>query len=164
MARMITTHLYNNPLETGLRALMILVESYPQPLDLQRLVVLDYLVLHSGDLPEGPDSIHPPSPLRMGEVVFRRQLIERGLHMFALRGLIAREVNEFGIRYLAEDAAGAFLDALHSTYTTALRDRAAWANEQAGSLTDEAAVDLLEQTIGRWRAEFSIEPVEGNHE
>ncbi|MFD4172173.1 ABC-three component system middle component 2 [Streptomyces anulatus] len=48
----------NSPLEVGVRALVLLTESHPRPLDLAQLVALDYLVLHSGEF-DGPRSLHP---------------------------------------------------------------------------------------------------------
>ena len=62
-----SSSVFNSPVELGLRALMLLAESHPKPLDIQRLVILDYLLVHSGDLEGGPESLHPPSPLRAGE-------------------------------------------------------------------------------------------------
>lgn len=40
----------NSPLEMGVRALMLLDEALPSPLDLRRLVLLDHGLLHSADL------------------------------------------------------------------------------------------------------------------
>ena len=54
--------LFNSALETGVRALVILVANFPAALDLQRLVDFDYLVVHSGDV-DGPESLHPPLPM-----------------------------------------------------------------------------------------------------
>lgn len=64
------------PVEIGMRAAMVLANAYPDRLDLNRLVILDYIVVHSGDIPDGPPSLHPPTPLRAGEVSVRRGLLE----------------------------------------------------------------------------------------
>lgn len=69
---------FNSALETGVRSLVILVANFPAALDLQRLVDFDYLVVHSGDL-DGPESLHPPLPLREGELLVRRNIIESGI-------------------------------------------------------------------------------------
>lgn len=69
---------FNSPLETGLRSVAILAEACPDEFDLQRLLYLDYLVVHSSDA-DGPTSLHPNTPLRNGELLVRRGLIERGL-------------------------------------------------------------------------------------
>ncbi len=55
---------FNSPLETGIRSLSILVAAYPASLDIQRLVEMDYLVVHSGDA-GGPESLHVPLPRRI---------------------------------------------------------------------------------------------------
>lgn len=53
---------FNGPLEAGIRAVSILGAAYPQTYDLQRLVALDYLLVHTGDI-DGPDNLHPPTPM-----------------------------------------------------------------------------------------------------
>lgn len=69
---------FNSPLETGIRSLAILAAGHPVTFDLQRLVEMDYLVVHSGDA-NGPESLHAALPLRAGELLVRRELIEKGL-------------------------------------------------------------------------------------
>ena len=157
MAALISSSLYNGPVEIGLRSLMILAESFPAALDLQRLVILDYLLVHSGDIDGGPASIHPPSPLRAGEVSIRRGLLESGIHLFAAKGLISQEIGNAGIRYKAEDLAATFLDALITDQTSRLRERASWAVKITNNLDDKATMQLFEKTIGRWKTEFVIE-------
>lgn len=152
--------LFNGSIEVGLRSLLVLLEAHPRSLDLHRLVILDYLVVHSGDVSNGPPSLHPPSPLRAGEVAFRRTLVEQGLCLMASRGLVSRRVGESGISYVAKDAAPILADAFSSPYVDALRSRAQWAVERAGTLSDAAASELLGQTIDRWRSEFVALPVE----
>lgn len=160
MAAMSTTLLFNGPIEVGLRSLLLLTAAHPECLDLQRLVILDYLLVHSGDLPEGPPSLHPPSPLRSGEVSIRRQLVQQGLLLLEIKGLIARRFSEDGIRYVAEDLAPSVLDAYVSPYVHLLRDRASWAVERAASLSDDQANALFGETLGRWRTEFIALPTE----
>jgi len=157
---MTSSGLFNGPVETGLRSAMLLAEAYPMRLDLNRLVVLDYMVVHSGDIPDGPESLHPPIPLRAGEVAVRRGLIEQGLHLFAIKGLVAMHVNEGGISFSAEDMVTVFLDALTTEYANALRNRANWAIQRLAGLTDVQVNQLFEQTIGRWKTEFVVEQVE----
>ena len=84
-----TVQTFNSPIETGIRALILLAESYPEQLDLQRILEFDYLIVQSGDV-DGPPSIHPALPLRSGKPLVRRQLIECGLLFMASRGLISR--------------------------------------------------------------------------
>ena len=69
---------FNSPLETGIRSLEILVAAYPEAFDLERLVEMDYLVVHSEDA-DGPESLHAALPMRAGELLVRRGLIEKGI-------------------------------------------------------------------------------------
>ena len=55
---------FNSPLEIGLRTTAILAEAYPEAFSLQRLVILDYLVVHSDDVEGGPTGLHPKTPHR----------------------------------------------------------------------------------------------------
>jgi len=56
--------LFNTPLECGLRMLFVLSACSPTKLDLQRLITYDYLIVHSGDVADSPDSLHPAVPFR----------------------------------------------------------------------------------------------------
>jgi hypothetical protein len=67
-----------------MRALILLAESYPEQLDLQRILEFDYLMVYTGDV-DGPPSIHPDLPLRSGELLVRRQLIERYPRQYSVR-------------------------------------------------------------------------------
>lgn len=75
---------FNSPLETGLRALAMLVSAYPNSFDLQRLADFDYIIVHSGDL-DGPASMHPPLPLRASELIVRREIVNAGLALMMSR-------------------------------------------------------------------------------
>src|ERR1035438_1081158 len=91
------TQTFNSPIETGVRALILLAESYPDQLDLQRLLEFDYILVHTKDV-DGPPSIHPALPLRSGELLVRRQLIERGLMLMMSGGLVGRYATPNGLR------------------------------------------------------------------
>src|SRR5436190_9700925 len=114
---------FNSALETGVRTLIVLVASYPKGHDLGRLVQYDYLTVHSADA-DGPPSLHPPLPLRSGELLVRRGLIESGLRLMMSRSLVRRELHVHGFHYSADDAAASFLDNMKSHYIVALSDRA----------------------------------------
>ena len=52
------TEPFNGPIEIGLRALVVLTEAFPAAYSLQRLVISDYLVVHSDDA-DGPQGCTP---------------------------------------------------------------------------------------------------------
>ncbi|MBR0665431.1 threonine transporter [Roseomonas hellenica] len=146
---------FNSALETGVRALSILVEAYPSTYDLQRLLYFDYLVVHSQDA-DGPESLHPSTPLRNGELLVRRGIIERGLLLLISRRLVERRPHPTGIRYSASDEAGPFLDCLQSRYACLLRERAQWAVEVFGLLNDDELRSYFDSRFDRWTREFQV--------
>jgi hypothetical protein len=149
------TQTFNCPIETGVRALILLAESYPDQLDLQRLLEFDYILVHTKDV-DGPPSIHPALPLRSGELLVRRQLIERGLMLMMSRGLIARHATPNGFMYQAEDSAGPFLDALTAEYLDDLKDRAVWVVDRFSEMSDHDIRVLLSRVYDQWSREFQV--------
>lgn len=151
---------FNSPIETGVRALILLAESYPERLDLQRILEFDYLVVHSGDV-GGPPSLHPPLPLRSGELLVRRHLIERGLLLMISRGLVARYATAAGFTYQADDSAGPFLDALTAEYLNELKERAGWVFATFGKMSDPDIRRVLSTVYDQWTREFQVQETPG---
>ena len=150
-----TIQTFNSPIETGIRALILLAESYPQQLDLQRMLEFDYIMVHTSDV-DGPPSIHPALPLRSGELLVRRQLIERGLLLMISRGLVSRHATPNGFTYQAEDDAGPFLDALTAEYLDELRDRATWVVDRFSDMSDHDIRVMLSSVYDQWSREFQV--------
>ena len=144
---------FNSALETGVRTLAILVACYPRAHDLGRLVQYDYLTVHSADA-NGPPSLHPPLPLRSGELLVRRGLIESGLRLMMSRSLVRRELQADGLQYGAVESAGAFLDSLKSSYIAALRDRATWVADTFDGLSTEELDAVIKRVFEAWTIEF----------
>jgi len=152
-------HPFNTTLETGIRALVVLEAFYPRRCDLLEITWLDHLVVHTGDLdgPDVPQSLHPDLPNRAGELLVRRQLVERSLRLMQQVHLVEVFETETGIEFSASEEAPSYLDLLQSPYSIALKQRAKWiAGHFAGMATSEMRA-LIEIRIGRWSAEFRIE-------
>jgi hypothetical protein len=163
---MITSHshptLFNSPLETGIRSLEILVAAYPAAFDLERLVEMDYLVVHSSDA-DGPESLHASLPMRAGELLVRRGLIEKGLLLMASRHLIQRILAEDGFGYIAGDAAAPFLSSLTSTYSQRLKERSQWAVERFAGVATSEIRQITHRMFKNWSSQFqAIERPTGN--
>jgi hypothetical protein len=147
------TSLYNGPLETGVRATVILNALYPRPCDLAQLVWLDHLVVHTNDI-GGPPSLHPDIPQRTGELLVRRQLVEHGLRLARQLHLVDMVGSSKGLLYVAGSEASPFVDAMQTHYGQTLRDRASWLATKVNQLSDAQLRLLIEQKIGRWAVEF----------
>ena len=148
--------LFNSPLETGLRALIVLEAMYPRPCDLMEMTWFDHLVVHTSDL-EGEDkynSLHPDLPNRAGEMLVRRRLVETSLQLMQRFHLVDVQHTDDGVHFLASDAAPSFLSMLQASYTTSLRERAKWLASCLGEKTTAEIQSLITDKIGRWTAEF----------
>lgn len=150
---------FNGPIEIGLRALTLLGEAYPTAFSLQWLVVSDYLLVHSDDLPNGPPGLHPKTPHRGGELLVRRTALEQGLMLYQSRGLLDRHYTEAGMMFAATERTAGFLDALSSDYAIELRDRAAWLVSLYAAVPDNELLKLANAHVGDWGAEFTMESV-----
>lgn len=144
---------FNSALETGIRSVVILAANFPVALDLQRLVDFDYLVVHSGDV-NGPESLHPPLPMREGELLVRRKIIESGLSLMMSRGLVTRLAGAEGIVYQASDYAKPFVDSMATTYMCSLMDRANWVGETFGKMDTTELHDLISSFFDKWTTQF----------
>lgn len=151
--------LFNSPLETGLRALIVLEAMYPRACDLMEMTWFDHLVVHTSDL-DAEDkctSLHPDLPNRAGEILVRRSLVETSLQLMQRFHLVDVQHTDDGVHFLASDAAPSFLSMLQATYTASLRERANWLASRLRSKTSAEIQSLITDKIGRWTAEFQTE-------
>jgi hypothetical protein len=144
---------FNSALETGVRTLAILIACYPKAHDLGRLVQYDYLTVHSADA-NGPPSLHPPLPLRSGELLVRRGLIESGLRLMMSRSLVGCALHAHGFLYSADDSAASFLNNMKSPYIVALRDRAEWVASTFNALSADELDSIVKRLFETWSIEF----------
>lgn len=145
---------FNSPVETGLRMLVLLEAADPAICDLGRLVVYDYLLVHSDDVPDGPKSLHPRTPHRSGEMLVRRQMIMNGLLLMVSRELATVTYGEQGIGYKSTELTGPFLDHLKSGYARELRQRARWVADTFGGYTNETLVEFAMSHLSDWGGEL----------
>lgn len=149
----------NSPLEAGMRALVLLAETFPRRLDVAQLVYLDHAMLHSGDLDHGPTSLHPDLPAGPGELGLRRRLIEQGLMVLLRAGLADMTATDDGFMYGATDEAASFLSALEAPYVGQLIERADWLT----STYMHEGTDVREgmnQITQRWSDRIHVSPAD----
>jgi hypothetical protein len=150
---------FNSAVEVGLRALCVLTAGHPERHSLQRLTIYDYLLVHSDDIDGGPAGLHPRTPHRSGELLARRGILQDALLLYASRGLIDRRYDADGVHFAASDLASGFLDTLTVDYVHDLRDRADWIAQTYGAVDDAGLVSIVDEGLGRWGAEFTMQSV-----
>jgi hypothetical protein len=150
-------YVFNTPLESGLRSTVLLVAAYPARCDLYRLTQYEYLLVHSGDVANGPPSLHPASPHRAGELLVRRGVVQRGVQFMLSRSVICRQVDGQGLSYYAGEWAVPFLDALQADYTHLMRQRANWVVKTFGDISADDLSQFMRANWANWGSEFSQE-------
>jgi hypothetical protein len=149
-------HLFNTPIESGLRSLYVLEAVRPRTCDLQRLVIYDYLLVHSQDV-DGPPSLHPATPLRSGELLVRRKLVEHGLQLMIRKGLVTKSFSSEGMYYTATEYADPVLKYFRSDYAARCVEISRWIAQRFQSLSDDNLREFIRDNLGRWGTEFTRE-------
>jgi hypothetical protein len=148
---------FSTPLESAVRSLQFFVAAHPSAFSLQQMLAFDYLMVHSGDVMDGPPSLHPATPHRSGEYIVRRALVEQGLQLLVGRGLVDRIPGSDGLLYMASEEAAPFVESLSATYFVELRSRAAWVAKRFAAETERAMGQFLADHLGEWGGEFEME-------
>ncbi|MDP4208268.1 MAG: threonine transporter [Bacteroidota bacterium] len=151
---------FNNQVETGLRILCILNEAYPDAFDIQTLVYLDYLTVHSGDVDSNEKSLHPAVPFRTGELLVRSVLIQEGLELLINKTLIDKRYSNNGIEFCATEESTPFIESLEEEYSMHLREKAKWVISNFASLKHNELKAFLDKRTESINREFNIEILE----
>lgn len=151
-----SNYIFNSPLETGIRSVCILAADPHCSYDLQQLLALDHLVVHTGDLENAPSSLHPNVGQRNGELLVRRPLVEQGLILMEHKMLVNKTVKSKGFYYEATDLSNVFLESLTNNYIGNLFTRARWIVDLYKDKGDNFFSEVFETAFDRWGKEFQI--------
>jgi hypothetical protein len=146
---------FNSPFELGLRMVYLLCSLRPFGADLQKLVLLDYAIVYSGDL-SGPSSLHTPVPYRGSELLSRRELIEQGLYVMSTRGLVDARLDGTGITYVAGASALSMVGSLTSPYFLELEARCRWAASEFSKFDSADLTSRFAANGHLWGAELEV--------
>lgn len=149
--------LFNTPVEYGLRALFILSSMAPRKADLQRLIYLDYLVLHISDVDPDQISLHPSYPHRSGEILVKRERLKNGLLIMKSRQLLSIKFDGAGITYSSNSLTYRFLEYLTSDYAVQLKNSSDFVTNKFATYTDSQLDKYMKQNLELWGGEFSRE-------
>jgi len=147
---------FNSPVEVAVRVLTVLVATYPRSLDLGQLVMLDHLLLNTADV-NGPESLHPPLPTRIGQLTTKRTSVEAGIQVILSANLATAFATADGLTYVAGESSLHFLNLLESAYATHLTERAAWVIDQFGDMSQDQLRTQLRGIFDAWVEEFNAD-------
>lgn len=145
--------LFNGPLETGIRVTILLNAAYPNQFDIETLIVLNYLVVHTSVI-GGPKSLHPNLPSQVGEILVGREKIETSLKAMCQLGLVELIPEKEGLFYRSTDDAYPFVNSLKSTYTKRLVERAEWVANFMTNQDRHSYDKLVSELRNAWNTEI----------
>jgi hypothetical protein len=146
--------IFNSPLETSMRILVILSSFRDVRSDLDRLVYIDYFLVHSSDLKDGPGSIHPPSPFRAGELAVKRDILKQGLQILHKKGLVEVSFDEGGIFYRANGSGQKIVTNWNTSYGSKLKDISSWLAGELRELSDDNFKKYISKNAQGLNVEF----------
>lgn len=145
--------LFNSPYELGIRMVYMLSSLFPSGADLQKLILLDYAAIYSEDF-GGPNSLHTPVPFRNAELYGRRNLIQTGLYLMSIKGLVDVQLDKDGITYYAGENSRALVGSIGSSYSLNLAQRCEWVVSHYGSIDTIELTNIFHDLGRRWEAEI----------
>jgi hypothetical protein len=148
------TKVFNTPIEIGLRLLFILNRFAPQALTVEMLIYLDYFLIHSGDIKNGPSSLHPKYPFRSAEIIIKRELVQKGLYYLQSKQLVEIEFSEKGLFYRASNLGSQVLTLFESGYSTRLQEMSRWLYQEFANTEEEKLKTMIEVNLQKWGGEF----------
>lgn len=157
--RLSSPFVYNSSLETGIRSVCILIAGFSLKFDLQQMLAFDHIVVHTGDVPNGPPSLHPSVQQRNGELLVRRPIVQKGLDLMELKGLVSKEASEKGIYFSATEFAPIFIKSLQNQYIQELTGRSEWVVKTYQNLGSDTFYEIFNTVFDRWTSEFQIADV-----
>ncbi|MEI8389301.1 MAG: ABC-three component system middle component 2 [bacterium] len=147
--------IFNNFMEISLRIAILLSELDGKYCDLNRLTYYDYLLIHSGDIENAPESLHPENPFRIGDVLARRELIKKAVEFLCKKQLITTNFNENGIVYSSSSLTKVFINHLDSSYSEKTKGIAKWIASEFHLYGDKELSEYITNNLHKWGGNFS---------
>lgn len=144
----------NSSTEFGLRALVILSQLKGEGIDIDRLLIYDYLLTNSGEFNEKLPSLHVDTPYKYSKLIVKREVLREGVKKISDQGLIDVTLTEKGIYYKKNSYTDAFLVNMTSKYKEELQNISKWIIEDI-HLKDECEIeDEIKGRILQYGIEF----------
>lgn len=146
---------FNSPYELGVRMVYLLNSMFPASADIEKLLLLDYAVIHSKDF-DGPDSLHTPVPYRTSEIYVRYDAAKLGMYVMCTKRLVDMQLDKSGITYLAGENSRVLIDSIDSLYLSKLIDRCDWVVNKFGGIDTFELSRFFNDHGHRWSTEPEI--------
>jgi hypothetical protein len=149
--------LFNSPVELGLRCLFVLSKFQDEMLSIDKLIYLDYFLIHAGDVSKDQKSIHPKYPFRSTEIVVKREILANALKLLISKELVRISFTSNGIQYSLTEIGKKALEYFESNYEKRISEVSDWLYETYKNFSENQLSELINNNIQKWGGEFSNE-------
>ncbi|MGN6637801.1 MAG: ABC-three component system middle component 2, partial [Mucilaginibacter sp.] len=143
--------------EIGLRCLFLLLRFRTEGLSIDKLIYLDYFLIHAGDVSKEQKSIHPKYPFRSTEIVVKRELLTNALKLLICRELINVHFSATGIIYKITNIGCKAVAYFESDYAKRIIEVSNWIYTTYHTYTERQLSDVIHANIQKWGSEFANE-------
>ncbi|WP_273320570.1 ABC-three component system middle component 2 [Vallitalea guaymasensis] len=148
--------LFNTEIETSIRLLTV-ISQIDGCVDLQKLIYMDFLILHYGNIDKKSVSLHPANPYHVTEIFSRRELIKSSVSILLKKGLIDLHMSDKGIEYSRNGLSNPFLKLFDSDYFLELKENVEIVVSNYGNYTTTDLTNFIKNNIYTWEDEFKYE-------
>lgn len=141
--------IYNTPVEIGVRLLMIIVKSKIE-IDFDKLLILDYLSLHSNVINNRFKSLHPDNPFHGLEIYSKINISKSAINLLISKGLIDVKVTSKGIVYNSNSISEYFLSFFEGDYYKELEESVEKIIDNFNSYSSEELQKYILKNIDKW--------------
>lgn len=124
---------------------------------MDKLIYLDYFLIHAGDVSKEQKSIHPKYPFRSTEIVVKRELLTNALRLLVGRELIQIEFTVTGVLYRITNIGCKAIEYFESDYANKISQVSSWVYSTYHSYTEEQLSEVIHANIQKWGSEFANE-------
>ncbi len=148
-------NIFNNPVEISLRILILLNIDINNEYNIEKLTYFDYLMMHSGDIDDAPDSILPNSPYRFFEFHVNKENISQSVEFLWRKGLVDISYNANGIFYKANRLTNLFVTTIQNELCEQLKHTASWVVDNFYKYSENDLKDLFYSKLKSKSTDFS---------
>ncbi len=149
--------LFNTPLEISLRCMFLLSKFHSEKLSIDKLIYLDYFIVHSSDVIKKSKSLHPKYPFRSTEIVVKREVLNKALILLISKELIKVGFSDIGIDYQISDIGMKVLQYFESPYAKLIKEMSELVYNNFKDYTEQQLLDVINSNIEKWGSEFTNE-------
>lgn len=141
--------IYNTPIEIGVRLLMIIVKNKIE-IDFDKLLILDYLSLHSNVINNEFKSLHPDNPFHGLEVYSKMNISKSAINLLVSKGLIDVKFTSKGIVYSSNSISEYFLSFFECDYYKELEESIEKIIDNFNSYNSDELQEYIFKNIDKW--------------